>query len=549
MFERETAWLDGVTLGEALRRSAARHGERPFLLGMGEPVTFAAFDDRVDRLADGLLALGVGRGDHVAVWLTNSPEWVTAFCAIARIGAVLVPVNTRYKADEVAYILAQSDAKALLMMPAMWGVDYHAMLRAIVPDLDRGEPGALRLEGLPALRVVATTASAPAPGMLALDALMALGREKRRVAEAARRVRAGDRLLICDTSGTTGRPKGAMHDHRVLKQATKVGLALRAGVGDRFLGHMPFYHVAGLFMALVPAITLGGALVLTPQWSAGEALELIERERVTIFGGIPTHFYDLMNHPDLKHRDVSSMKAAWIGGSPVMREIFEQIMRELKLPKVLSSYGMTENTISTTFNRWADPVELCCQNKAPLLVEEGAVKIVDPETFAEKGKGEDGEIWCRGETVMLGYYKNEEATRQAITPDGWLRTGDIGRFDADGNLSITGRIKEMFKIGGTNAYPAEIEQHLAKLPQVQQSVVVGAPDARLGEVGFAFIKLNAGAALTVEQVVRHCREGLADYKAPRHVRFVSDFPLTSTGKIQRAALAEQARSELAEKAT
>ncbi len=545
MFERETAWLDGVTLGEALRRSAMRHGDRPFLLGMGEAVSFAAFDDRVDRLADGLLALGVGRGDHVAVWLTNSPDWVASFCAIARIGAVLVPINTRYKADEVAFILAQSDARALLMMPSMWGVDYHAMLRAMAPDLAAGEAGALRLAGFPELRVVATTAAEPPAGMLGLDAVLALGREKRRVGEAERQVRATDRLLICYTSGTTGRPKGAMHDHRVLKQAAKVGLALRAGVGDRFLGHLPFYPVAGLFMALVPAITLGGALVLMPEWSAGEALALIEREKVSIFGGIPTHFYDLMNHPDLKRRDVSSMKAAWIGGSPVMREIFEQIMRELKLPKVLSSYGMTENTISTTFNRWDDPVELCCQNKAPLLVEEGAVRIVDPDTLEEKARGADGEIWCRGETVMLGYYKNEEATRQTITPDGWLRTGDIGRFDADGALSITGRIKEMFKIGGTNAYPAEIEQHIARLPQVQQSVVVGAPDVRLGEVGFAFVKLNQGAALTAEQVVRHCRQGLADYKAPRHVRFVGEFPLTSTGKIQRGTLAERARAELA----
>jgi fatty-acyl-CoA synthase len=544
-FERETAWLAGMTLGRAIRRSAERFGAQPFLLDMGRATSFAEFDRQVDRLAGGLLRLGVRRGDHVAVWLTNSPEWVLAFSAIGRIGAVLVPVNTRYKAEEVAYILSQSDARALIMLPRMWGTDYVDMLNGLAPDLAGQQPGALALRAFPMLRAVVVDGDEAPSGALALSALLSAEPDEAALAAAIAAVTPDDRLLICYTSGTTGRPKGAMHSHRVLKQATKVGLAMRVEPGDRVLGHMPFYHVAGLFMALVPALTLGAGLVLTPHWEAGAALELIERERVTMFGGIPTHFYDLMGHPSLPERDISSLKAAWIGGSPVMRETFLQIMEKLGLEKILSSYGMTENTISTTFNRWDDPIELCCQNKAPILAD-GEVKIVDPDTLEALPAGRDGEIWCRGETVMLGYYRNPEATRETITEDGWLRTGDIGRFDDEGNLSITGRIKEMFKIGGTNAYPAEIEQHLAKLPEVKMSVVVGAPDERLGEVGFAWIQLQPGASLTAEAVIGHCKGRIADYKAPRHVRFLDEFPLTSTGKIQRMALAERARRELAD---
>lgn len=543
MYEKETAWLDGLTVGGALRQSARRHGDLPHLLGMGPAMSFAEFDAHVDRLADGLLDMGVRRGDHVAVWLTNSPEWVAAFYAIARIGAVLIPVNTRYKTDEAAYILRQSDARALIMMPAMWNNDYYAMLSSIAPDIAGQTAGALSLASLPDLRHIIIAGDTALPGTVTMAAVLERGRALRHVGAAEALVQPTDLLLICYTSGTTGRPKGAMHSHVVLKHATKVGLAMHVGAGDRVLGHMPFYHVAGLFMGLLPAMTLGAGLVLMPQWEPGAALELIEKHRVTMFGGIPTHFYDLMDHPALQERDVSSLNAAWIGGSPVMKETFLQIVDTLKLGKLLSSYGMTENTVSTTFNRWDDPVELCCGNRAPVLAS-CEVKIVDPATFAERPAGEDGEIVCRGETVMLGYYKNPEATRETISEDGWLRTGDIGRFDADGNLSITGRVKEMFKCGGTNAYPAEIEQHLAKLPQIKMSVVVGVPDQRLGEVGFAYVMLQEGVTLGAGDVIGHCKGNIADYKVPRYVRFVREFPLTSTGKIQRVELARRAAEEL-----
>jgi len=541
--EQTIAKLEGVTLGKALRHSAQIHGETPFLIDHQQRMSFAGFDQWVDRIAGSFLASGIRHGDHVAIWLANTPHWVAVFCACARIGAVLIPINTRYKTEEAAYILKSSDARALVMTRQLWNIDYYAMLNRIAPDLQGQPPGQLTLASFGMLRTVITVDPEPASGMMSWDDFMARHPSSGALKEAEHKVRDTDKLLICFTSGTTGQPKGAMHSHRSIKQATRVGLALHAEAGDRFLGHMPFYHVAGTYMAMVPAITLGAGLVLMQEWNADQALRLIEQERITIFGGIPTHFHDLVERPALASSDTSSLKSAWIGGSSVMKATFEHYLKSLRLQKLLSTYGMTENTISTTFNAWDDPIEICCQNKAPLLGP-CEVRIVDAETLKDRNVGEDGEIWCRGETVMLGYYKNDEATMQAITPEGWLRTGDIGRFDDQGYLSITGRLKDMFKTGGTNAYPVEIEQHLARHPSIAQSVVVGVPDQRLGEVGYAFVQLREGPEVTAEEIVSHCKGRIADYKVPHYVSFVQDFPRTTTGKIMRAELARQAREEV-----
>jgi fatty-acyl-CoA synthase len=306
---------------------------------------------------------------------------------------------------------------------------------------------------------------------------------------------------------------------------------------------MPFYHSAGLFMALIPALSIGAGIVPMVQWDPSEALRLISQEKVTGFGAVPTHFYDLVALPELATTDTSSLKAAWIGGSAVMRETFDRIMRALRLERLLSTYGMTENTISTSFNAWDDPAEICCQNKAPIL-SDCEVKIVNPETFETMPPGQDGEVWCRGDTVMMGYYKDPEATRQAITEDGWLRSGDIGNLDGNGYLTITGRLKEMLKVGGTNTSPIEIEQHLAAHPAIKSSAVVGAPDERLGQVAYAFIERNEGSALSAEEVIAFCKQRMADYKVPRFVKFVDELPRTPTGKIQRGLLAKQAEQEV-----
>jgi fatty-acyl-CoA synthase len=571
--------LEGLTVGRALRRSVAQWPEQEFFKSQETSLTFARFDHLVDQLAQSLLALGLTRHDHIAVWLGNSLEWTLCFCACARIGAVVVPINTRYTAAEAGYILAQSDAKALVLSTELYGLNYLQMLENIAPSLKHAGENLLATTELPALKrvIIHNTSNDQtqrdkhadaARYAIPLQALLEEGaaRVALRLAFATpnalvhtslaqasipnalslleQTVSVDDVLLICYTSGTTGKPKGVMHNHRVLKQATRVGLALDLKPGGRMLGHMPLYHVAGLYMGFVPALTLGACFVNMPQWDTGRALELLEKERITAFGGIPTHFVDLVNHPTVGQRDLSSIENAWIGGSPVMQATFENFQRTLGLKQLMSTYGMTENTISTSFNRLTDPLEVCCQNRAPILGP-SEVKIIDPISGQEQPRGEVGEIWCRGETVMLGYYKNPEATQATITPEGWLKTGDLGRFDDEGFLSVTGRLKEMYKTGGTNVYPAEVEQFLIQHPAIALVAIVGVPDPRLDEVGFAFVQIHPNQQLTHAELRAFCKGKLADYKVPRYLKVLAAIPRTTTGKIQRSALLELASAELA----
>ncbi len=549
--------VDGLTLGQALRRSGARWPDQDFFKTADVSVSFLQFDQRVDQFARALLALGLKRQDHVAVWLGNSLEWALTFCACARIGAVLVPINTRYTSSEAGYILAQSDAKALVMTSVVYGLNYLEMLEQIAPSLAEAQHDLLGLKELPALKRVILSepehatmqaiSVSPLPVYAVnLEALMEQAQAHEQLQAAERAVSVEDVLLICYTSGTTGKPKGVMHNHRVLKQATRVGLALDLKPGGRILGHMPLYHVAGLYMGFVPALTLGACFVNMPQWETARALDLLEQERITAFGGIPTHFVDLVNHPSVTQRDLSSVENAWIGGSPVMQATFEKFKTVLGLKQLMSTYGMTENTISTSFNRLSDPIEVCCQNRAPILGP-SEVKIIDPVTQNEQPRGSVGEIWCRGETVMLGYYKNPEATRATITPEGWLKTGDLGRFDDEGFLSVTGRLKDMYKTGGTNVYPAEVEQFLVQHPAIAIVAIVGVPDTRLDEVGFAFVQTHPGMQMTHAELRAFCKGKLADYKVPRYLKLLAEIPRTTTGKVQRSALLELASAELSPK--
>lgn len=533
-----------ITIGQILRNSARDHADRHYIHADGQRLTFDAVDNQVDSLASGLIAAGVGRGDHIAVWLTNTPEWALILLAAARIGAAIVPVNTRYKSEETQYILAQSDARVLVMTPAMWGIDYVGMLEGIAPSITGQAAGTLSLPELPALRAVVMVGTPVPPWATAFDQLAATPIDRAAIAAAEAKVSADDLLLICYTSGTTGRPKGAMHNHRVIHQSVRVGDALRLRAGSQIMAHLPFYHVAGMFMCMLPSLAAGATMHLMAHWDATRAMDLIEQEKITVFGGLNTHFMDMMANPSFTGRDFSTLEGTWMGGSTVPEAMFRRIIESFGFQRLLSTYGMTENTISTTFNRWDDPLEDCRRNNAPIL-SDCEVRIVDPATGAVLGTDQEGEIQCRGTTVMMGYYKNPDETAKTIDADGWLKTGDIGRFDARGYLSLTGRIKEMFKVGGTNAYPSEIEQHLASHPAIQMSAVVGAPDERLGEVGMAFVVVRAGHDLTPAEVIAHCKGRIADYKVPRHVKLVTGLPLTTTGKVQRGQLIQDARDHVA----
>jgi fatty-acyl-CoA synthase len=528
-----------MTVGEALRRSAGLWPEEVFVVGMGERLSFAEFDARVDRLASGLLRLGVRRGDHVACWLANSPWWLLTWLACCRIGATVVSINTRYKTQKVDFILRQSDAKALVAMPRYWEIDYLAMIDQLAPGFEADTPGELNVESLPALKSVLLWGDERHPGTQSLAELMAEPADTEALAAAEGAVEPEDPVVIIYTSGTTGVPKGAMHCHRILIEGEAIARGMYIEPGDKVLGHMPLYHVAGSVATVIPAMQHGCALVMMDEWDPGRALDIIEAERVSIMGGIPTHFIDLLAQPGVETRDTHCLKAAWIGGAPVTPKIARTVKETLHLDALQAVYGMTETMGMTVLSEFEAPIEVTAENKGK-PVGDYEVRVVEPETGAEKPTGEDGEVWVRGYLVMLGYYRNEAATAEAITEDGWFRTGDLGRFDAEGYLQITGRAKEMFIVGGSNAYPAEIERFLETHPKVHQAVVAGVPDARLGEVGFAFVMPKPGEALTMAEVLDFCRGAIADYKVPRYVEVVDDFPRTSTNKIQRYLLQQDA---------
>lgn len=533
-----------TTFGAALVATASAQGASLAVVCGARRLSYADLERESARLASGLLKLGVDHGDHVGIWMSTRAEWIIAFCACARIGAVVVPINTRYKVHEAEYVIAHADVKLLICERQMWDSDSYQMLLSLCPEIARQTPARLDCARLPRLRTVAMVGGQPAAGTLSYDDLLRGTPDTAALAAAQERVRESDPLLICFTSGSTGRPKGALHAHRTLHHSRRIGEVLRMGPDDVLLANWPMYHVAGLFIVLVPAVLFGSTMVLFPHWSGDEALDVIERERVSIVGGISTHYFDLVDAMRRKPRDLSSVKAAYVGGATLSSETFGNIVGTLGLKRLLSTYGMTENTVSTTFNHWDDAHDVCRQNKAPVITS-GKVKVVDLSTQQELPAGEEGEIWCSGATLMLGYYKQEEETRKTITEDGWLRTGDLGRFDADGNLQVTGRIKDIVKVGGTNVSPAEVENLLMANPAVEFAVVVGVPDDRLGEVTYAYVKTAGPTAVSKDALIADCRARMASYKVPRHVRFMDEFPRLSTGKIDRKQLGDAARAEVA----
>ena len=534
-----------TTLPLALRRTVAAHPDISAIIEGEDRTSFAELDEASARLATGLLRRGIAKGDHVGLWMSTRREWIVAFCACTRIGAVVVPVNTRYKTEEAAYILRHADIRLLLCEARMWQSDSYAMLLEMAPELASAEAGALRLVAFPELRAIAVLGCEDLPPpLLAMESLLAQPADLPAVQRAEAEVRESDPLLICFTSGSTGKPKGVVQAHRAISHSERIGRVLHLQAGDVHLANWPMYHVAGLFIVLVPALLFATPMALMPHWDGDRALALIERERVAIVGGISTHYFDLVEAMARQPRDTSSIKAGYIGGATLAAEAFERILGTLKLPRLLSTYGMTENTVSTTFNGWDDPPEVCRQNMAPVITS-GQVKVVDPQTLRELPPEAEGEIWCSGPTVMLGYYRQPEATAQTLTEDGWLRTGDLGRFTAEGWLRITGRIKDIIKVGGTNVAPAEVEALLQRHPSVDFAVVVGVPDDRLGEVPYALVKLRGDAPLSPEELMRFCTGQIASYKVPRHLRFVDDFPRLSNGKIDRKGLGDSAREAVA----
>ncbi len=539
-----------ATAASMLDALAARHGAREAIVFGDRRVTFAAFRERVGRLAHGLAALGIGRDDTVAIWLPNRPEWFFAQYACARLGAVVVALNPRYKAHELTYILGQSEARALLVTDRLGGIDYFDTLHAVLPELPASVPGELASARFPALRHVIVDADDPYPGCHRLSDVVELGRGGPSV-EASPPSRApgpDDVFTLLYTSGTTSFPKGAMITHRnCVPHGWNVGEVLRMTDDDRVLHALP---AAGTWGGVnIPLVTWshGACLVMMEAFDPLRALQLIERERCTVWNAVDAMVRATLDYPGLDRYDRSSLRTGGIGSTGGGGHgLFEAWVETIGVRHGYEPYGMTEVNAMALYHDLDEPLEL---RKLPGVVPAPGleVRVVHPETGAPCRPGEEGELQFRGERVTRGYYRMEQETAKAFTDDGWFRSGDLGVQDRAGHTVFKGRLRETLRISHFMVAPGEIEAFLMSHPDVAQAFVVGVPDPKLNEAPVAYVIPKEGALVTEEAVRAFCRGKIASYKIPVAVRFVKDVPRTPGphgDKVQRGTLRAQAIDEL-----
>lgn len=539
------------TFASALTWIANAHGDREAVVHGETRLTFSQLAQRIHAFARGLMSLGVGPGENVALWMSDGTEWLIARWAVPLIGAVLVPVNTRFRDSDVAYVLGQSEATTLIVQErggsAERGVRYFDILAQLDPEWTMQRRGAWQCERMPALRRViglsSTDRTLPS-GMECFNAIEAHGRRCMDDGALARRfaqVAPDDVAQILYTSGTTSFPKGAMVRHgALLANNHYAAQCLRLTAQDRYLSCVPLFTATGTFYTLAMALS-GAAMVIADQFSPRLFCELVEREHITVSFFVDTIVQDLKAFADIGQYDLSSLRTGT--GAPLPTASFEWVSNTLNVPELVSAYGMSETSNAVVRTRWDDPYEKRSRtNGRP--VRGVQVRITDIETGQALPAGSIGQICISGYVVMKGYYRMPEEDRKAIDAQGWLLTGDLGELDTEGYLTYRGRVKEMIKPGGFNVATQEIEVFLKTYPGVRQAVVVGVPDARLGEVGYAYIECQDGADISPFALQQYCREHIASYKVPRYVEFIDAWPLTGSQKIRKLELRDRATRNL-----
>jgi fatty-acyl-CoA synthase len=531
-----------LTMGGLLDDIARRYPDNDALVypDLGLRLVYREFKACCDRIAKGLLGLGIRKGDHVAIWATNVPEWVILQFATARIGAILVTVNTNYKGAELAYILEQSDARALFLVQGFKGTDYVETLRSVVGGIS--ETGRFACEKLPFLKhLVFLGARAPA-GFLAYEVLERLAAtvSDERLEAAGAGLDEHDVINMQYTSGTTGFPKGVMlTHHNIVNNGFNIGECMRFTSQDRLCIPVPFFHCFGCVLGVLACVTHGSTMVPVETFRPEAVLWTVEQERCTALHGVPTMFIAELEHPDFARYDLSSLRTGIMAGSPCPIEVMRRVIRDMHMSEITIAYGQTESSPVITQTRTDDPLELRVSTVGRALPDV-EIRIVDIETGRTLPPGHQGELCTRGYLVMKGYYKMPEETDRVIDHEGWLHTGDLAVMDENGYCRITGRIKNMIIRGGENIYPREIEEFLFSHPKIADVQVYGVPDRKYGEEVMAAIRLKEGVEADEEEIRAYCRNRIADYKVPRYVKFVEDFPMTASGKIQKFKLREMA---------
>ncbi|MBE6377567.1 MAG: AMP-dependent synthetase [Lentisphaerae bacterium] len=508
--------------------------------------TYSEFRDDVDQFARSLIALGVKPGSHVAVWMTNLPQWYIAFWATTKIGAVLVTVNTAYKIAEAEYLLKQSDTHTLILEKSWRDSDYAGIIAQLCPELETTAPGApLRAKRLPFLRNVITVGYRQKGAITWEDAL--LRAKSVPVEELHRRADAVDIHDVCNmqyTSGTTGFPKGVMLTHfGVVNNGKCIGDRMDLSTADRMMIEVPMFHCFGMVLAMTASMTHGATLLPLPYFSAKPALACINQEKITCFHGVPTMFIALLGHPDFPKTDFSYMRTGIMAGSPCPISVMQDVIDKMHMTEITIVYGQTEASPGCTMSTTSDPIEDRVATVGRDLPEIEN-RIVDPETGKDLPDNEIGEFVTRGYHVMKGYYKMPKETAAAIDADGWLHTGDLALRTPDGNYKITGRLKDMIIRGGENIYPKEIEEFIYTHSKVEDVQVIGIPDKQLGEEILAAVILKPGETMTAAELQDYVRQNMAKHKVPRYVDFVEAFPQNAAGKILKYKMREDAAKRL-----
>ena len=536
------------TIGNFFERIVEEHPDTEALVVCHEGVrwTYEEFNRHIDDLAAGLLALDIGPGDRVGIWGPNTSEWALTQMATAKIGAILVNINPAYRLYELEYALNKSGCRAIVSAERFKSSKYLEMLYVLAPALKTCPPGRLRSHKIPSLEIVIRMGEEESPGMLNFPAVCEMGgdTEYQRLKELRSELRPDDAINIQFTSGTTGNPKGATLTHcNILNNGHLTGAGMRLTTSDRLCIPVPLYHCFGMVLGNLACFSHGAtavypSLVFDPL----ETLRAVEAERCTALHGVPTMFVTELSHPEFEKFDLSTLRTGVMAGAPCPVDVMKRVISDMNMKHILIGYGQTEVSPINHLTLPDDPVEKRVETvgRAVPWIE---IKLVDSEGRVVP-IGEKGEVCTRGYSVMLSYWDDEEQTRETIDEARWLHSGDLGIMDADGYLRIVGRIKDMIIRGGENIYPREVEEFLYTHPAIREVQVFGIPDQRMGEEVCAWIELEEGASLSEEEVKAYCKGQITHFKIPKHVRFVDEYPMTVTGKIQKFRMSEMMAEEL-----
>ena len=539
-----TTELNNYTLPGLLRRNAERLPLHDCIIAPEFNVhwNWKEFDILTDKLARSLYAMGIRKNDHVAIWATNVPQWVLMQFATAKLGAVLVTVNTNYKQFELNYLLKQSDTKMLVMIEGVKNNNYIEHITKLVPTLLTNEANDIHDKQLPFLEHVVFIGDKEkcVKGMTHFDDILALSETISQdvIEDIINNIDTHDVINMQYTSGTTGFPKGVMLTHyNIANNGQFLGDCMKLTHEDRLLIVVPLFHCFGCVLGIMSCLTHCSTIVLMDHYNPLKEMQILQDYHCTAVHGVPTMFIGMLEHPDFNKFDFSSLRTGIMAGSPCPIKTMREVTERMNLHELTITYGQTECSPGMTMSKTDDPLELRVSTVGKLLPHtEG--KIIDPETGEEVPRGVPGEIITRGYHIMKGYYKMKEATHQAIDEDGWLHTGDIGTMDEEGNFRITGRLKDMIIRGGENIYPREIEEFLYTHPAIRDVQVVGVPDEKYGEEVCACVIFKEGETATEQSLIEFVKNGLSKFKSPRYILSMDNFPMTASGKIQKFKLRE-----------